>query len=532
MPRETSAAIGELFRGFSGYVQADAKSVYDLLFKPAAERPPLDDGEPDLDERHEVGCWSHCRRKAWEVAITSKDPVAREAVLRIKRIFDLDRSWRGKRCWALPRRPPAALAAPDGAALWFPRRPRGAGMTGGGQGGRGNGPRNVPSASYVLEQIATALRLMVGGDQEVSRFHDPFLDQDYDVQLRLSQADRSDPRTISRLYVSRSSSAAATSLGAPAQVGMAPGGGLVRLDSLVKIAPGPDGVPDRPVRAPARESSARGHPAGYGQADRMDALRQATAEMNLPAGYTTAVSGRAREFERTFAEFLWVFLLAVIFMYMILASQFESLLNPLNILLSLPLAIPFALFSLWYTGNTLNLYSALGILVLFGVVKKNSILQVDHMNALRREGYDRRTAILQGNRDRLRPILMTTLALVGGMLPLWVGTGPGSEERRAIAVVVIGGQTLSLLLTLLVTPVAYLWLDDLVRLLRWRPRARAEQAAVAIQGAADDPAPVTPVAGHVTAARNGPTGANGIVSGDGDGVRPAAPPRELKAHPP
>jgi hypothetical protein len=96
MPRETSAAIGELFRGFSGYVQADAKSVYDLLFKPAAERPPLDDGEPDLDERHEVGCWSHCRRKAWEVAITSKDPVAREAVLRIKRIFDLSLATRAE----------------------------------------------------------------------------------------------------------------------------------------------------------------------------------------------------------------------------------------------------------------------------------------------------------------------------------------------------------------------------------------------------------------------------------------------------
>ena len=91
---------------------------------------------------------------------------------------------------------------------------------------------------------------------------------------------------------------------------------------------------------------------------------------------------------------------------------------------------------------------------------------------------------------------MTTLALVGGMLPLWVGTGPGSEERRAIAVVVIGGQTLSLLLTLLVTPVAYLLLDDLVRLLGWRPRARAEQPVVAIQGAADDPAPVALAAGH------------------------------------
>ena len=121
-------------------------------------------------------------------------------------------------------------------------------------------------------------------------------------------------------------------------------------------------------------------------------------------------------------------MLAVIFMYMILASQFESLVHPLNILLSLPLAVPFALFSLWYTGNTLNLYSALGILVLFGVVKKNAILQVDHMNALRHEGYDRTTAVLQGNRDRLRPILMTTLALVGACCRSGLGTGPGSES--------------------------------------------------------------------------------------------------------
>lgn len=96
LPRETSAAIGELFRGFEGYVQADAKSVFDLLFRPPAERPPPDDGEPDLAERLEVGCWSHARRKFWETAITCKDPVAREAVLRIKRLFDLDRSWKGK----------------------------------------------------------------------------------------------------------------------------------------------------------------------------------------------------------------------------------------------------------------------------------------------------------------------------------------------------------------------------------------------------------------------------------------------------
>jgi HAE1 family hydrophobic/amphiphilic exporter-1 len=317
------------------------------------------------------------------------------------------------------------------------------------------------------EQIATALRLMVGGDDQVSRFHDNDVNDDYDVTVRLLDTHRNDLSVISRLFVSRDSASTNPATGAAAQVGLAPGGGLVRLDNLVQIVRAPTASRvDRTDRQ--REVRLRAQVApGFGQADRIDAIKREVAAMNLPIAYSTFVTGKAREMEKTFTEFLWVFVLSFAFMYMILASQFESLIHPLTILLSLPLSVPFAMASLWYTGNTLNLYSALGILVLFGVVKKNAILQIDHMNSLRARGMERLAAIMQGNRDRLRPILMTTLALVAGMLPLWVGTGPGAEERRAIAVVVIGGQTLSLLLTLLVTPVAYSLFEDAAAALKW-----------------------------------------------------------------
>jgi HAE1 family hydrophobic/amphiphilic exporter-1 len=298
--------------------------------------------------------------------------------------------------------------------------------------------------------IATALRLMVGGDDQVSRFYDPTVNEDYDVELRLSEQDRRDQSTISRLYVPSSR------------------GGLVRVDNLVDIKE--EASPSRIDRLDRqRQASVRaGVAPGFALADRLEAMKKAAAEMNLPGAYSTIVAGRGRELERTFVEFLWAFLLSIIFMYMILASQFESTIHPLTILLSLPLSVPFALLSLWLMGDTLNLYSALGILVLFGVVKKNAILQIDHMNSLRTIGMERGPAIIQGNRDRLRPILMTTLALVAGMAPLALGTGPGAEERRSIAIVVIGGQTLSLLLTLIATPVVYSLLDDLRSTARWR----------------------------------------------------------------
>ena len=303
--------------------------------------------------------------------------------------------------------------------------------------------------------ISTALRLMVGGDDRVSRFRDPSVNEDYDVTLRLTDRDRKDTATISRLYVPSSR------------------GGLVRLDNLVDIKE--DVSPSRIDRLDRqRQASLRaGVAPGYALADRLEALRNAAAEMNLPPAYSTTIAGRGRELEKTFVEFLWAFLLSVIFMYMILASQFESTIHPLTILLSLPLSVPFALLSLWLLSDTLNLYSALGILVLFGVVKKNAILQIDHMNNLRTFGMEREAAIIQGNRDRLRPILMTTLALVAGMTPLALGTGPGAEERRSIAIVVIGGQSLSLLLTLIATPVVYSLLDDLSSTARWRRFAGA-----------------------------------------------------------
>jgi hydrophobe/amphiphile efflux-1 (HAE1) family protein len=294
-----------------------------------------------------------------------------------------------------------------------------------------------------VDRISSALRLMVGGEQQVSLYHDPGINFDYDIDIRLSEAQRQDPDTISRLYVQSQR------------------GNMVRLDNLVKILPYRNASKISRLDRQRSITFWANVPPGYALGDRLEVVQNAVAKLNMPPEYTAVLSGNGKELTRTFREFIFAFLLSVVFMYMILASQFESLVYPLIILLSLPLSVPFALFSMWLLGGTLNLYSALGMLVLFGVVKKNAILQIDHMNGLRAKGMDRLPAIMQANRDRLRPILMTTLALVAGMLPMLLASGPGAEEKRTIAIVVVGGQTLSLILTLLVTPVAYSLFDDL-----------------------------------------------------------------------
>ncbi len=178
-------------------------------------------------------------------------------------------------------------------------------------------------------------------------------------------------------------------------------------------------------------------------------------------------------------------------MYMVLAAQFESFLHPVSIMLALPLTVPFALISLILLGEALNVYSVLGLFMLFGVVKKNGILQVDYTNTLRAQGMARDAAILEANRVRLRPILMTTVMLIFGMIPIALGSGPGSGSRGSIARVIIGGQALSLLITLLITPVAYSLFDDLGQ--SWLP-ARVATVRLWLRHLIARPTPIPPTA--------------------------------------
>jgi len=214
---------------------------------------------------------------------------------------------------------------------------------------------------------------------------------------------------------------------------------------------------------------------GYNMGDVADAARDSIAKIGLPSGYHTVFGGDVQNLEETKGYVLQAILLAVIFIYLILASLFGSFLQPLAIMLSLPLSFLGVAMALFVTKGSLNVMSMIGIIMLMGLVTKNGILLIDFVNKEREAGAERTTAILTSARVRLRPIIMTTFAMIFGMLPLALALGEGAEQRAPMAHAVIGGLITSTLLTLFVVPVMYTILDDLaVRVMGKKPVKAAE----------------------------------------------------------
>lgn len=290
--------------------------------------------------------------------------------------------------------------------------------------------------------VADTLRVLVGG-LPISKFRDG--DQQYDVWLRAEARDRGTAQDLYQLTLP------------------SPTVGLVKLASLARLVDerGPSEI-ERLGRE--RVVTVLGNPEGIPLGEAVSRAEKALQGMNLPPQYSYVFTGQAKTLGETGYYFLIAFTLSITFMYLILAAQFESWMQPIAILMALPVTIPFGMLSLILWRTPMDLYAMFGLFMLVGIVKKNGILQVDATNQLRAKGLSRFDAILEANHTRLRPILMTTVMLVAAMVPIAFGRGPGSGARASMAKVIIGGQMLSLLLALLVTPVFYALLDMVVNL--------------------------------------------------------------------
>ncbi|MSO19085.1 MAG: efflux RND transporter permease subunit [Acidobacteria bacterium] len=293
-----------------------------------------------------------------------------------------------------------------------------------------------------VADISDAIRLLVSGTAPITKYKEG--DELYEVRLRVKSEQRLNAASLGALMVPTSD------------------GRLVRLDNVAAVTRGlgPAQVEryNRQRQVLLSSNMVTGAPLGASLTE----VENAVKAVSLPAGYDYKFIGFGELLQEVMESFLLALVLSVIFMYMVLAAQFESFVHPITILASLPLAIPFALIALFLAGKSLSLFGAIGVLLLFGIVKKNSILQIDFTNRLRREqGMERTAAIMEANRVRLRPILMTTVSIVVAMIPTAFGTGPGSGSRAPIAVVIAGGQTLCFLLTLLAIPVFYTLFDDI-----------------------------------------------------------------------
>ncbi len=292
-------------------------------------------------------------------------------------------------------------------------------------------------------EIAEAIQLMIGG-RDVGVFQDGT--SRVDIRMRLADQYRQDPEAIRRLYVRTRT------------------GDVVELRNLVDIrmAASPSMI-QRSNRQRTVEISGNLEDLALGEA--LDAARAIALEI-LPPRVHLALEGRADDFMESFRQFGLAIGLGIIVIYMLLAAQFESLVHPFTVMLALPLAMTGALGGLWVgslfglPGMTLNLFSLIGIILLFGLVTKNSILLVDYANRLREQGLDKRAAIRRASPVRMRPVLMTALAMIFGVLPAAIGVGPGAESRQPMAIATAAGMFSSTVLTLLFVPVFYLLIDD------------------------------------------------------------------------
>ena len=300
-----------------------------------------------------------------------------------------------------------------------------------------------------LDSLASNLRLLVGGD-EVSKYKEG--DDQFAVMLRLDEEFRTDPSRMGDLFIPGA------------------GGRLLRVSDVARLTlePGPATI-DRYNRQ--RQISINANLDGIPLQSAINAAQEKIREMRMKSGYEVTMGFGARILSQATDSFTLALVLALIFIYMVLASQFNSFIHPLTIMTAIPLSLPCGLFALMAFGMTLNIYSAIGMMMLFGIVKKNSILQVDYTNTLIAQGMERNEAIVTANHVRLRPILMTTIAIIAGMLPIAFGRGAGAGSRASMAVTIIGGQTICLLLTLLVTPVIYSLFDDIKLFSQKRVRA-------------------------------------------------------------
>ena len=292
-----------------------------------------------------------------------------------------------------------------------------------------------------ISVIGRTLETLLGG-RNVSSFQ--IGSEQYDVTVALPPEERTSPDTLNRIFVRGKD------------------GQMVQLSNIVSarvtVAPR-DLRRFNQLRAITIEASLA---PGYTLGEAIAAVNQAAAEV-LPQDTLTDLTGQAREFRDASSNLALVFLMALAFIYLVLAAQFESFRDPVMIMVSVPLSVTGALLALWLTGGTLNVYSQIGLVTLIGLITKHGILIVDFANKLQQQGTERTAAILEASRLRLRPILMTTAAMVLGAIPLAIATGAGAESRQQIGWVIVGGMSLGTLLTLFVVPCVY-------SVMGWRPK--------------------------------------------------------------